>query len=176
MAGPGVVFLDLFFFRARRPGFLAAGAVLTGLGILSAAAAGRALPQVLARSPGLFFLFLGLPFLFIASVLGRRAGTVGSAATLGTAHPLGPADPARRDRLRLFRTGALLTALAAALLVLETALNLAAPGRATLLGFWPLLPILAGLVSVIRALAPARRAESKSAAGQSKQGGFRGKG
>ncbi len=144
-AGPGVVFLAVYFFHTRHLGFLIPGAILTGLGALLAAEGVEVLPQAMPQSAGLFFLFLGLPFLFVWYVHTRRLQE-------------------RQDRLWPLYPGVLLTGLAAVFLVLETVLSLRGSRWAFAIRMWPLLLMLVGLSYMLRARKPKWRSPAKSAA------------
>lgn len=137
-AGPGVVFLAMYFFHTRHLGFLIQGAILTGLGLLFAVERVQIMPDRMPQSAGLFFLFLGLPFLFVWYVHTRRL-----------------ADG--EDRRWPLYPGLLLTAVAVVFLVLEVALNLRHSKWIFLIRFWPVLLVLVGLYYVLRARGGRRR-------------------
>jgi len=141
-AGPGVVFLAVYFFHTRHLGFLIPGAILAGLGILFAVEGVQVLPQAMPQSAGLFFLFLGLPFLFVWYV-----------------HTRGLAE--RQDRLWPLYPGLLLTGLAVVFLVLETVLSLRGSRWAFAIRLWPLLLMLVGLFYMLRAQKPGPRGVAK---------------
>jgi hypothetical protein len=151
-AGPGLVFLAIYFCHTRHLGFLIQGAVLTGLGLLFAVERVQVLPQAMPQSAGLFFLFLGLPFLFVWYVHTRHLTD-------------------KEQRLWPLYPGVTLTVLAVFFLVVEVALSLRESRWILLVRMWPLLLVLVGLGYILKARAertPRKRAESaETAPGQS---------
>lgn len=137
-AGPGVVFLAVYFFHTRHLGFLIPGALLTGVGILLATQ-GVALPAQVPQSAGLFFLFLGLPFLFVWYIHTRHLEN-------------------RQDRVWPLYPGVLLTGLAVVFLVLEIVLNLRGSKWAYIIRLWPGLLVGVGLYYILRAQKAAQAA------------------
>ncbi len=131
-AGPGVVFLAIYFFATRHLGFLVPGAILTALGIFLAVQGVEVLPQAAPQSAGLFFLFLGLPFLFVWYIHTRRLED-------------------REERLWPLYPGILLVVLAVVFLVLEITLNLRGSPFAVAIRLWPILLMLVGLFYMLRA-------------------------
>jgi len=141
-AGPGIVFLAVYFCHTRHLGFLIQGAILTGLGLLFAVQRVQILPRAMPQSAGLFFLFLGLPFLFVWYIHTRHL-------------------PQKDDRLWPLYPGLVLTALAVVFLVLEVALNLRGSRWVVLVRLWPLLLLLVGLGYILKARGGRRQAEAK---------------
>jgi hypothetical protein len=127
LAGPGVIFLAVYFFLTRHQGLLILGALLTALGLFFAVQGVSLLPE----SAGLFFLFFGLPFLFVWAVHTRKLAE-------------------RAERTWPLFPGAVLTGLGVVFLVLETGFALGGPDRLHFIRLWPLVLVVIGLIYLLK--------------------------